>query len=197
MTDREDGSPRLNAAATPQLRSALFVPGHRGDLIRKATAGAADALILDLEDSVPPAERERARANVAALVADPPGQPRLCVRINGLRAGVLDADLDAAVGTGLLAVIVPKVEGAADVARVSAALAAREAAGRVSAGAIRIWPLIENAAAVLAGAEIAASDSARRPTSVVVAARAAIWPPRSASSGRPGARRRCTCEASC
>ncbi|MDQ7905745.1 CoA ester lyase [Phytohabitans sp. ZYX-F-186] len=71
-------------------RSYLYVPGDRADLIRKAPGRGADALVLDLEDAVAVAAKERAREVVAGYLAAPPGGVPLWVRVNADR---LDADL--------------------------------------------------------------------------------------------------------
>jgi citrate lyase subunit beta/citryl-CoA lyase len=150
----------MDNAEPPQLRSALFVPGHRMDLAVKACSSEADALILDLEDSVRDSSRQQARENVQTLISDPLLHgPRLCVRINALAAGHVVADLAAAVGPGLLAIVVPKVETADEIESLSQALAKQEQMLDLAPGRVRVWPLIESAAGVLAAASIAASSS--------------------------------------
>ena len=80
-------------------RSALFVPGHKPDWVPKAVAAGADLLILDLEDSVPVADKSRARGlvreSLEALAAE--GQDR-SVRINGFATGFALDDLEAIMG---------------------------------------------------------------------------------------------------
>jgi citrate lyase subunit beta / citryl-CoA lyase len=91
-----------------RLRSLLFVPADRPERFAKAAASGADAVILDLEDSVAPDAKEAARAAVAAALAGPSAVTRF-VRINPVDAGMLDADIAAARGAdGLL---LPKAEG--------------------------------------------------------------------------------------
>ncbi len=151
---------RVTETWPPLLRSALFVPAHRADFVRKAMHSAADALILDLEDSVTASKRDDARRQVrAAAATERSSGPWLCVRINAVAGRALDEDLAVAVGPGLLAVVVPKVRGAEDVEVVEAALAARERLAGLPAGRIRIWPLVESAAAVQASAQLAASTT--------------------------------------
>lgn len=107
-----------------RLRSLLFVPGDRPERFAKAAASGADAVILDLEDSVAAAAKPAARRHVAAyLCARVPGPP-VFVRINPLEGGSLDADLAAIpAGTGF-GVVLPKAEGAASLAFLAARLAA-------------------------------------------------------------------------
>ncbi len=122
-------------AQTPmRLRSLLFVPGDRPERFAKAAASGADALILDLEDSVVAAAKAQARANVAAWLADAPPLP-VFVRINplaGADGGMLDADL-AALGGHAFGVVLPKAEGAASVRTLAAAL---------GGSALRILPIV-------------------------------------------------------
>ena len=82
-------------------RSFLFVPGNRPDRFAKAYASGADAVIIDLEDSVPPAEREAARAHVAGWLS--PDHPVL-IRINGVNDYVLCEK------PGVAGIVLPKAE---------------------------------------------------------------------------------------
>ncbi|GGB28513.1 citryl-CoA lyase [Sphingomonas metalli] len=101
-----------------RLRSLLFVPADRPERFAKAAASGADAIILDLEDSVAPPAKAQARAAVAEHLAAPGAVPRL-VRINPLDAGMLADDIAAARDAD--AVMLPKAEGAASVAALRAA----------------------------------------------------------------------------
>ncbi len=142
------------------LRSALFTPGHRADRVAKARDSGADAVILDLEDAVPAAARASARDQVRARTGQPAGAggPRWCVRVNPAGSADIGPDLDAAVGPGLLAVLLPKVSGPQDVCELDAELTRRESAAGLAAGQIRIWPLLESAAAVVRADLIAAAS---------------------------------------
>lgn len=99
-----------------RLRSLLFVPGDRPDRMRKALASGADALILDLEDSVALPGKAAARDAVAAFLAEAAGGTvALFVRVNALQSGLTDADL-AVVGPARPAgYVLPKAEGAASI----------------------------------------------------------------------------------
>jgi citrate lyase subunit beta/citryl-CoA lyase len=85
-------------------RSALFVPATRPDRFATAMAAGADAVVLDLEDAVPPEGKDRARADVRAWAATRPG---VVVRVNDLDTRWGAADLDAVASLGV-AVMVPK-----------------------------------------------------------------------------------------
>ncbi len=101
-----------------RLRSLLFVPGDRPDRFAKAAASGADAIILDLEDSVAPARKDTARAAVQASLAVPATVTRI-VRINPVDAGHLAADIAAARQAD--AIMLPKAQGAASIVALSTA----------------------------------------------------------------------------
>jgi len=123
------------------MRSLLFVPADGGPKLDKAMASGADAVILDLEDSIAPERKETAR-NAAFDFLKSAGvkkdRPRLLVRINGLDTGMIDADLDAIVAGRPDAVLFPKAEGGASVTHLDAKLTAREAVAGLPEGAIKI-----------------------------------------------------------
>lgn len=104
-----------------RLRSLLFVPGDRPERMVKALGLGADALILDLEDSVAPAGKVDARAHVAAFLAEPRTVP-LFVRINPLDSGLADDDLAAVLPGKPDGIMLPKAEGAASLAALDARL---------------------------------------------------------------------------
>lgn len=134
-------------------RSVLYMPGSKERALEKAKSLAADALILDLEDAVAPAEKPRGRELVAAAVrAGGYGQRKLLVRINGFDTEWGEADLASAAAAGPDAVLVPKVERAADIEKTAALL---EAAG--APAHTRIWAMIETPRAILNAGAIAAA----------------------------------------
>jgi citrate lyase subunit beta/citryl-CoA lyase len=130
-------------------RSFLYVPANREKFLEKAIGLPCDAFIFDLEDSVPPAEKENARAGVrhyAPKIAD----NRVWVRTNGLDTPFAEADLDAVIGvSGIAGIFVPKVESREQVLRWNAMIAALESARGVMAGATRLVLSIERARGVL------------------------------------------------
>ena len=100
------------------LRSLLFVPGDRPDrMVKAASTSGADALILDLEDSVAPECKAKARADIANFLAEPRILP-LFVRINPIDSGLAEADLKAILSANPDGIVLPKSEGAATVRRV-------------------------------------------------------------------------------
>lgn len=144
-------------------RSFLFVPGDRPERLAKALDRGADALILDLEDSVAPEDKARARANVAAFLRETRAEKRralLVARVNGLATGLIDDDLDAVTACAPDAIFLPKAEGGGAISHLDAKLAVREARGGLADGAIGIYALAtETARAVLATASYAASSA--------------------------------------
>jgi len=123
------------------LRSFLFVPGDSEKKLGKAAESGADALILDLVDSVAPDRKSVARGMVADYLAARPGQigPELWVRMNPLAEGGLD-DLVAVVRAGPAGVMVPKPDGPEDLRRVSHILDALERRDGVTTP-IRLLPV--------------------------------------------------------
>src|SRR3546814_16324101 len=98
-----------------RLRSLLFVPGDQPERFEKAAASGTDAVILDLEDSVRPANKAKARTAVAAWLKESEGSLARIFRLTPLNRGLRDADLDAVIGAGPDAVEHSKAEGAAPV----------------------------------------------------------------------------------
>jgi citrate lyase subunit beta / citryl-CoA lyase len=134
---------------TPPLkmfRTLLFAPGSRPELLAKAQAGNADALIFDLEDSVPANAKDQARSNVAEAVAAGLRKP-MYLRINNPRAGDFRSDLavlqQARSLANVMGVIVPKADDVQDVQAVASALADVEVQGKAAQGSLAIIPLIE------------------------------------------------------
>src|ERR1700749_4620317 len=96
-----------------RLRSLLFVPGDRPERIAKGLGLGADALILDLEDSVAPANKPAARRAVREALARADRPVRLFVRINPLGSSWLEAGLETIQGVRPDGIVLPKAEGAA------------------------------------------------------------------------------------
>ena len=123
------------------MRSFLFVPADGGAKLDKALASGADAIILDLEDSITPERKGAAREACLSFltrVGPQTSRPRLLVRINGLETGMTDADLDAIVAGKPDAIVFPKAEGGASVIHLDAKLTAREAIAGAPEGQIKI-----------------------------------------------------------
>jgi len=133
----------------PLARSFLYVPANREKFLDKAIGLPADAFILDLEDSVPAAEKAEARAGVRAYAPKIP-DGRVWVRPNGLDTGFAHRDLDAVIGVaGIAGLFVPKVDSRVDVLRWDELISALEIERGLAAGAIKLVLSIESARGVL------------------------------------------------
>jgi citrate lyase subunit beta / citryl-CoA lyase len=132
------------------LRSLLFIPGDSEKKLGNGDRAGADALILDLEDSVLPANKPRARGLTADYLKGRPKGARgseVWVRINALDTELALADLAAVVPASPDGVMLPKAEGPADVARLSFYLDALEAQAGLTVGSTRVLPVATETAA--------------------------------------------------
>lgn len=147
-------------------RSVLYMPGSNARALEKARSLAADALILDLEDSVAPDMKEAARRQVIAAVKDGGfGRREVVIRVNGLETPFAQDDIDAAIEAGPDAILVPKVSSA-DTMRILG----RKLAVQGAPVDIRIWAMIETPRAILDIEAIAsaADDSSTRLSCLVM-----------------------------
>ena len=144
-------------------RSVLFVPGHKPDWAAKALKAGPDAIVLDLEDSVPDGEkaaaRDQVRQTVGALRTSAPAVS-VFVRVNGLGTRLTGGDLEAVVVPGLTGVFAPKVSSAAEVLQYDALLDHFEVRNGVS-GLCYIVP-VETVPAIHNCREIAAASPRMR-----------------------------------
>ena len=138
------------------IRSELFVPGNKEDWMRKAPKYGADALILDLEDSVPVPEKPEARQLVRKMLEElgAAGQT-LVVRVNRLETGLTGDDLEAITCPGLYSVMLPKTNGPADVVEVDVLLKHFERRAGMEVGTVLIDPFLETAEGIRRSYEIA------------------------------------------
>ncbi len=136
-------------------RSVLYMPGANERALEKAKGLPADALILDLEDAVAPDAKAAARDRVCEAVASAGyGKREVTIRVNSLDTEWHDDDLRAAGQAGPAAVVIPKVNSAAEVAAVERAL---EQAG--APDHTMIWAMLETPEAVLRAEQIAAASA--------------------------------------
>jgi citrate lyase subunit beta / citryl-CoA lyase len=134
------------------MRSLLFVPADSPKKLDKAMVSGADALIVDLEDSVAYDGKVKARDSAAAFLKEATAaatRPYLLVRVNGLQTGLTDADLDSVVPAKPDAIMLPKAEGGATVVHADAKIAVREAIGGLPDGHVKILALATETAASL------------------------------------------------
>ena len=141
------------------MRSAMFVPGHRQRMIDKALASTCDMLFLDIEDGVPPAEKDLARETIAtslrALAENPPPaqHPLRFVRINAIGHERMNADLSTVLGPGLEGFCLPKVETADQIKYVDGLLDKQDPHGNIGYVAS-----IESALGLINAPQIAAAS---------------------------------------
>jgi citrate lyase subunit beta/citryl-CoA lyase len=137
-------------------RSVLYMPGSNARALEKARTLSADALILDLEDAVAAEAKDAARDQVCTAAASGAyGRREVAIRTNGLNTPWCRADIEAAAAAGADAVLVPKIDDAADIARVEEILSACGAGERTA-----IWAMLETPRAIL-GAEAICGASQR------------------------------------
>jgi len=128
------------------LRTMLYVPANKEDWVRKAPKYGADALILDLEDSVPVPEKETARRIVSRLVPDLFAESvTVFVRVNSLDTGLTGEDIKFAMSKCLYAITLPMVRGPQDIVEVDKMLTDAEKLNGVPEGSVLIDPGLETA----------------------------------------------------
>jgi citrate lyase subunit beta/citryl-CoA lyase len=134
------------------MRSLLFVPGDDERKLAKGLASGADALLVDLEDSVAAARKADARHIAAAFLREAKqaaSRPKLYVRINAHGSGLVGDDLDGVMPEAPDGVMLPKSQSGDDVALLSAKLAVREAENNLPDGATAIIAIATETAASL------------------------------------------------
>ncbi len=134
------------------MRSLLFIPADSPQKLAKGLGSGADALLLDLEDSISLERKEAARDGALEFLAahrDKTERPKLIVRINSFASGFADDDLNAIVPGRPDAVMFPKAEGGASVIHLDAKLTAREAVHGLTEGAIKVVAIATETAKAL------------------------------------------------
>ena len=138
------------------FRSLLFVPGNREDMLSKAGSLPADALVPDLEDSVPLKEKERAREIVGQVVKTLAQRGQAVIpRINALDTGLAGSDLAAVMCPEVYGISVGKVESPWEIGQISSMLEATERRAGLPVGHTRIIPWLESAKGIMLAYEIA------------------------------------------
>jgi citrate lyase subunit beta/citryl-CoA lyase len=150
----------MASQAKKMYRTLLFAPGSRAELLTKAQLGAADAMIFDLEDSVPLNAKDEARKNVQQALALGLKKP-MYLRISNPRAGDYLADLGVLANQSLVnvaGVALPKADDAQDIETVSKALQEIEIKAGVAVGSLSILPMIETCLGLRNSFDIAKSS---------------------------------------
>ena len=142
------------------LRSLIFVPGNRRDMLEKARDFDADVIVADLEDSVAPAEKLEARNTVRELAPTLSRQGRkVMVRVNSLDTGLTRDELSAVVGPHLYGVSVGKVDSAWDMGEYQRLTTQAEESAGLEAGCLKLIPWIESSRALMRLSAIAVASS--------------------------------------
>ena len=148
----------MDSQPIKMYRTLLFAPGSRPELLSKAQLGDADAMIFDLEDSVPLNAKDEARKNIADALAVGLKKP-MFLRISNPRAGDFLADLQVLANASSLVnvagVVLPKADDADDIQAVAKALKDVEAKHNMQEGTLSVLPLIETCLGLRNGFEIA------------------------------------------
>jgi citrate lyase subunit beta/citryl-CoA lyase len=138
------------------VRSMLFTPGNRLDMLEKAVHSGTDAVIVDLEDSVSLHNKPVARDNLSSLPESP---VPYYVRTNAVETGLLWDDVIAAGQAPVVGVIIPKAEDPQVISQIDGALTAMEKSSGKPEGSMTVIPLIESGLGVRLTYEMAkASD---------------------------------------
>ncbi len=144
----------MTASAPRPRRSVLYMPGANARALQKAQTIPADALILDLEDAVAPDAKPAARQSVCeAANSGDYGTREIAIRANGIGTEWHGADLAAIAAAGPAAIVIPKINSAADVHLIERALEAGGAPDHT-----QIWAMLETPIAMLSALEIATSS---------------------------------------
>ena len=150
------------------LRSMLFVPGNHPRRLAKAFDCGADAVIVDLEDSVQDADKARARCAAAAVIVE--RRPVAAfVRINAMSGETWRDDLREIVRPGLGGVVQPKAESARDLLEIDLLIGQLELERGMRPGEVELLPLVESARGVEALGELAAASPRTRRISFGIA----------------------------
>lgn len=160
-------------------RSVLYMPGANERALEKARSLAADALILDLEDSVAPEAKAEARAKVAAAVTTRGyGSREIVIRVNGLDTPWGAEDLKMTAAANPDAVLVPKVARPGDIVSVS-----RMHRGMGGSETTRMWAMMETPMAIFNVREIASVHDVARLSCFVLGTNDLLKESRASSSG--------------
>jgi citrate lyase subunit beta/citryl-CoA lyase len=141
------------------LRSLLFVPGNREDMLQKSLQLSPDILVPDMEDSVPASQKIVARDCIRNFLSYFQAESRNVIpRINSLTTGMLEEDLVAVVGKGILGVSVGKIDFPEEIDQISKLLDNLERTTCVPIGSTKLIPWIETARGVLNAVAICQSS---------------------------------------
>ncbi|MBW2715762.1 MAG: CoA ester lyase [Deltaproteobacteria bacterium] len=141
-------------------RSLLFVPGAEQRKLDRSREAAADLLVFDLEDSVVPDHKIRAREQVADHIRSAgSSSAEIAVRVNPPESPYFEADLEAVVSAGARTIMLPKSQNPEDLGQVSVTLAAVETRLEIPRESVRLLALVETAAGISRVEALAGANS--------------------------------------
>ena len=142
-------------------RSRIYVPGNNSRMLSTCDLFGADAVTLDIEDSVAPGQKLQARWLISEALRDQPfGNSEVTVRINALSTPWGQKDLEAVIPTGRVEVIyLPKAEGISDIKHLDEALAKIEHETGMQVGKTKVIPIIESAKGILFAYDMATASN--------------------------------------
>ncbi|MGD8340616.1 MAG: CoA ester lyase [Gammaproteobacteria bacterium] len=131
------------------MRSLLFTPGNKENMLEKAIGSRADVLVPDMEDSVADGDKAAAREQIAKWLPRLAEQQALLMpRVNSLRTEWFEVDVAAVATEGVWGLSIGKVESAADISTISQVIAKSERAAGLDVGRLKLIPWIETALAI-------------------------------------------------
>jgi citrate lyase subunit beta/citryl-CoA lyase len=144
-------------------RSLIFIPGNNQRFLEKSKGINSDIICYDLEDSVPPGEKDVARGYIETTIKELQSKNKeidkreriIAVRTNSPGSGQISTDLNKVVIEGLDAIVIPKVDDASQILEISELIATLEGERNIPTGHLRIMPSIESALGVVNVFEIA------------------------------------------
>ena len=141
------------------LRSLLFVPGNRPNMLQKALGFSPDVFVPDLEDSVPTDEKANARAVAASFLAKLSDTGSLVIpRVNSLDTGLLEQDLAAIITPDIYGLSIGKVQTVQEIADICGLIGPLEQKAGLATGRLKLIPWIESAKAIVNAYEICSSS---------------------------------------
>ncbi|MDD5167469.1 MAG: CoA ester lyase [Syntrophales bacterium] len=139
------------------FRSLLFVPGSNPDRVEKAFSSSADAVIIDLEDSVPVTAKVSVRDKVADLLEERSMSKKLFIRVNGIETDFCIEDIRSMALPSVYGIMIPKAESPDKLKMIDAMLTDLEKERSIPQGSINILPQIESALGISKALEIGLS----------------------------------------
>ena len=132
------------------FRSGLFIPGNQARMLEKAFSTTADAIVPDMEDSVPDGEKINARELIRSFLPRLRATGRIVMpRVNALTTGLTGSELEAIVGPDIDAVSIGKITSPSDISELSQLIGRLEDTRGLERGKIKIVPWLETAAAIV------------------------------------------------